>query len=94
MNEFIKFNLLEGIFWINLGMTSLVLYEILNKRYRTISLVSALALFLFGISDFIEIKKGSFLEPQLWWLYIWKIINVGIFLFIIVWYLKLRVSKE
>lgn len=94
MYDFTKFNLIEGIFWIFLSSVSVVLSIKLDRRYRAISITFAVALFLFGISDFVESRLGSFLEPHLWWLYVWKIILAVMFLIIIVWYFKLRLSKN
>ena len=93
MDEFTKFNLLEGSFWVGLGVVTFVLLWVFKKRYRAIALTGGAALLLFGISDFIEIKKGSFLEPQLWWLRVWKVINIAVFIFVFTWYFKLRLTK-
>jgi hypothetical protein len=94
MDSFITFNLIEGAFWILLSVAAFALSKKLDKQFRAISTTSAVALLLFGISDIIEFQMGSFLEPHLWWLYAWKIIIVGMFLFIIVWYFKLSLWQK
>lgn len=94
MDDFTKFNLIEGTFWIFLSAVSFVLSKKLRQRYRVITLISSGAFLLFGISDLLEAQLGSFLEPHLWWLFLWKIVIVGIFFLIIAWYFKLRLLKK
>jgi hypothetical protein len=92
MDYFIKFNLLEGIFWIVLGLVvfSLFLSGRFRQRYRSLLLFSSIVLVFFGASDFVEIKIGSFLEPEALWLLWWKIAGVAGLIVAFVWYFKIR----
>ena len=74
------FNLIEGIWWIGLGVWLMSIAAI-SKYYKT---VLAIILILFGISDFVEMVTGAWWQP--WWLLAWKAlcITVGIILFILI----------
>lgn len=91
MDSFTRFNIFEGIFWLGLGIISLILNQTLAEKYRKLSLVSAVVFLLFGLSDFIEIKTAGFL-PDSPWLLIWKVANVVGIVVVIVWYFKIRVK--
>ena len=87
-----QFNLVEGIFWIILGMGAAVFYYYCSTKYKKISAFTAFILITFGISDFFQVVYGSFLVPGMEWLLIWKVIDViGLFT-IFTWYLILRIK--
>ena len=44
-------------------------------RPRRLALVAGVALVLFGLSDLVEIRTGSWLRP--WWLFVWKAVCLG-----------------
>lgn len=94
MDEFVGFNLYEGSFWVLLGITSCVLNKFSPQKYNKITITAGIIFILFGISDYIEIKIGGFLYPIIWWLLIWKVACVIGMIFIIVWYLKLRLNQK
>jgi Ca2+/Na+ antiporter len=87
------FNLAEGTFWIILGAMCLVAYFKVNSKYKKIALFSTFVLVTFGISDYAQVAFGSFFQPGMEWLYLWKIIDVvGLFV-IVTWYLILRTRR-
>jgi hypothetical protein len=53
-------------------------------------MVAGFVLVVFGFSDFAEVWFGSFLEPGMTWLFVWKIMGVASLASIILWYLLLR----
>ncbi len=91
MNDYIQFNLLEGIFWIFLGLSSIILHGLVPTIYKKLAIFSAIVLIFFGISDFIEIITNGFI-PGPWWLFAWKITNVIGLIGVFIWYIKLRVK--
>ena len=91
MDSFTLFNLLEGSFWIFIGIASVVLFWFIPKNYQRLSFSAGIILIVFGISDFVEICTGGFLPGPLW-LLTWKTANVLGLIGIIVWYLKLRLK--
>lgn len=48
----------------------------------------------FGISDFLEIQFGSFLERDMAWLLVWKIACVIGLVAAFVWYMRLRIFGQ
>jgi hypothetical protein len=93
MSDYTLFNLYEAIFWIVIGIVCSVFSGYLPLKYKNISISASLTFILFGISDFVEIKTQGFFYPIVWWLLIWKIIGVAVIVFLIIWYLKLRLEK-
>jgi hypothetical protein len=91
--DYIQFNLLEGLSWIGLGIISIILTKRVPKQYVRLALFSASVLVLFGISDFAEAKFGSFFEPGMIWLLVWKILCVVGLTVTIIWYLWIRIHK-
>lgn len=88
-----QFNLYEGVFWVFLGLVALFTYAQVPRRYRMLCVFIAIVLITFGVSDFVQVLYGSFLQPQMWWLLIWKIVNVIGLVLCVVWYLFLRIAK-
>lgn len=88
-NIWIAFNTYEALLWF---LLSFGLY--LSARHWPASLqtwrrFTALNLFLFGITDLVELYTGGFLHTAPWLLY-WKIIHVGGFLLSLWWYVRVR----
>ena len=94
MDEFVRFNLYEGSFWILLGAVSYVLNKFTSQKYSKITAIATAIFILFGLSDYVEVKMGGFLYPIIWWLLAWKIACVVGIIFIISWYLKLRLQTK
>ena len=67
------FNLVEGIFWIGLGV-----WVLLTRRFIHKQLLYSLAITLiaFGISDFVETHTGAWWTP--FWLLAWKAICISV----------------
>lgn len=75
----ITFNLVEGVFWIVLGIEVLLgkLVTIIPYKFAV-----GVILVIFGISDFVEISTEAWWQP--WWLLVWKgLCIVGGLIFII-----------
>lgn len=85
------FNLLEGTFWVVLGVMSLFIYRKVNKVYGRLTLFSAFIFITFAISDFVQAVYGSFLVEGMEWLLLWKIVDVIGLCVIPVWYVILRI---
>ena len=90
MDRYIQFNALEGALWMLLAGVAYIVYRLVSPRYNKISIVSMVLLLLFGISDFLEIGVGNFLEPDLWWLFAWKVACVIGLVAVFVWYVWLK----
>jgi len=88
-----QFNFIEGCFWILLGLLCLYLYFKVAGKYKRISLFSSATLVTFGISDFMQVLYGSFFQPGMLWLYIWKAVDVIALVLVFVWYLVLRIKR-
>lgn len=87
------FNLIEGVFWLCLGIVSLFMYFKVEKKYQSLALFSVLIFCTFGVSDFFQAVYGSFLIQGMEWLFIWKIIDVIGLCAIPLWYLILRIRE-
>jgi len=93
MDSYVTYNLYEAVFWIAVGVICYFGSKYLPCKYKKILISASLILPLFGLSDLVEIKTQGFLYPVIWWLLMWKIISVILIMFLIVWYLKLRLQK-
>ena len=93
MEEFVRFNIYEGIFWIGLGNTALILYFSLREKYHTLALFSFFVFILFGVSDFLEILVGGIFEPHQRWLLALKGASIISMTAATIWYIKLRIQK-
>ena len=89
------FNLYEGIFWV--GLSALILVFLLLMKVpsslKNWSRFSVVVLALFGVSDFMQVKYGTFLQEGMMWLLIWKTVCVIGLVVMAVWYLKIRLKK-
>ncbi len=86
------FNLCEGTFWI-LCAVGVYLYTFYTSRVFLPWLkFSSLNLFLFGITDYVEMYTGGFLHTSHWLLY-WKITHVTGLIISVGWYLFLRLKR-
>ncbi|MEN8252016.1 MAG: hypothetical protein ABFQ53_00330 [Patescibacteria group bacterium] len=89
--DFRTFNLVEGIYWVSLGIFVLTLSKIISSKYQKLTLFASGTLILFGLSDFIEISTGAYWEP--WWLLALNIFCILGLIVSFIWYIKLRYSK-
>lgn len=92
MDAYTKFNFLEGLFWIIVGCVFFAASYLAQPRFRNFLIFTAGVFLLFGVSDFLEIKFGSFLEDGMLWLLAWKIACVVGLIAALVWYVRLRMS--
>ncbi len=81
------FNLIEGILWIGIA-AGLIHQSRSKKRFRGLLIGSAIAFFLFGISDFIEIQTRAWYRP--WTLLALKVGCVVFLIFQFFRYLKIK----
>ena len=88
-----QFNFLEGCFCLFLAALVVVAYFRAAALYRNLLLFAAVGLFLFGVSDFMQVLYGSFFEPGLWWLYVWKVVNLLWLVVVLPWYVVLRIRN-
>lgn len=91
--ESATFNLLEGLWWVSLGLMTLGFVTFVSPRYRALAMVSACLLIVFGVSDFVQVRYGSFLVSGMEWLWYWKIGNVVGLCSMVLWYLWLRLKS-
>jgi hypothetical protein len=89
--SYYAFNFIEAIFWIILGLSAFAsLYNAEKGRYRQLAVYTLGVFIAFGLSDLAETWYGSFLEPQLTWLLVWKILNVLAIFYGFYWYFRLK----
>ncbi len=58
------FNLAEGVLWVAIGVALLVSAAFNRGLWFRLRIVAALSFVLFGISDFIEMRTGSWWKPS------------------------------
>jgi hypothetical protein len=68
------FNLGEGILWIAIGTALSISAVFYRADWLRLRIVAALSFVLFGVSDFIEMRSGSWWNPL--WLLAIKLICV------------------
>lgn len=78
------FNLVEGVLWVGIGIV-LLWRSRSPQGVRFPIIVAGVTFILFGISDFIEIRTGSWFEPP--WLLLWKVGCVVSLVSCLIWYL-------
>ena len=71
------YNEFEVVLWIGISLVILWRSRRLPVAQVRIARVAALAFFLFGISDAVEVRTGAWWTP--WWLFAWKAACVGAF---------------
>lgn len=89
-DSYAAFNLIEGLFWIILGLVAFGVSSRIPHELRRFAHVQAANLGVFGVSDIVEALAGSFFEPGMEWLFAWKAINVILLVAAIPWYLWIR----
>jgi hypothetical protein len=87
------FNILEGLWWIACGFVCVLLAQ-QSPLYNKCALSAGVLFILFGVSDFGEVLWGSFFEPGMEWLLVWKMVNVIGLLGVFGWYIAVRLSKR
>ncbi len=89
-----QFNATEGLFWCLLGIVTTVASTRTPSRYKPLAYYATTVLVAFGVSDFLQVLYGSFFEPGLEWLFVWKIVNGIALLGIFVWYFVIRLKNK
>ncbi len=80
------FNLAEGLFWIGIGLALLWRSRSLENLVHP-ALFAGVIFLLFAVSDFIEMRTGSWFEPT--WLMIWNLACVLTLIACFFWYRRL-----
>ncbi len=88
----LEFNTYEAIFWLLLGVILYFSIRFVSSYYRKWLLFSSLNVFLFGISDIVEIYTGGFLHTAVWLLY-WKAVHVFGLVLSAIWYFLIRIKQ-
>ena len=88
---YVAFNYLEALFWIVLGISALNAGTTF-KEFRKIALFTGINLVIFGMSDILEARLGSFFDPGREWLFAVKALCVLGLIASVVWYLQIRLS--
>lgn len=90
--DFTTFNILEGIFWCVLSLLSLYTHKFIPDLGKTFWYLLSADFLFFGLSDFAEVSiQASFFTVGFEWLFIWKVICIGIFFLLFCYYLWKRV---
>ncbi|MDO8600034.1 MAG: hypothetical protein Q7R73_00230 [bacterium] len=92
--SYFMFNILEAAFWVGLGCAVLLLRNIKIGIYRQLAIFAFFIFLLFGVSDVLEIYVGNFFEPEMYWLLVWKVLNVIAIIGVFIWYFVLRLRRE
>ncbi|MFC1678830.1 hypothetical protein ACFL2T_01230 [Elusimicrobiota bacterium] len=82
------FNLCEGILWSVLGAILLWRSRKLDHPMHRLGGIGAITLFIFGVTDFIEVRTGAWWSP--WWLLALKVLCVVILLWVGLSYRRAR----
>ncbi|MCF6176854.1 MAG: hypothetical protein L3J71_13930 [Victivallaceae bacterium] len=56
-------NIIEGAFWITIAGIIYIRMQNKSKRLIKVGRIAIIALFMFGISDFIEVNTGAWYKP-------------------------------
>jgi hypothetical protein len=86
MERFIISNLIEAGVWIVVGIGMGVLSTRLEKPYKNIVAVVAIASAVIGMGDIVEAFTGSMW--QAWWLILWNGGAMGALSFSLVWFVR------
>ena len=85
------FNLVEGVIWIAIGI-ALIWKSRSLERARSPAILAGVTFILFAVSDFIEIRTGSWYQPA--WLLLWNVTCVASLVSCLIWYLALRRKQD
>jgi hypothetical protein len=92
-NILIEFNLYEALFWIILSVSLCIAILVVKRTYVAWLYFNATNIFLFGVTDIVELYTGGFLHTTTWLLW-WKMIHVCGLVVGIMWYLHIRLKAE
>lgn len=84
----VQFNFIEAVFWIVLAVAFAILALVAKQDFTKLYLLTCIFLFLFGCSDFVEMRSGAWWRP--WWLLIWKAACVAAFLALYLWHRRIK----
>ena len=88
MNILAAFNFWEGILWLIIALIFFLFPVFSRIKGNKLNIFSGVLFFLFGISDFIEMKTGAWWRP--YWLLAWKAICLLGLAAVFVRYMKIK----
>lgn len=88
MDFYVLFNFIEAWYWIAVAALLASGSFIGKAEFRQLYRAAFISIVLFGCSDFVEMKTGSWYKP--WWLLVWKGMCILAFVFIFLWYRRIR----
>ena len=83
-------NLIEGFFWIAIGVCFIA--SLLKPARRRFKIIAAANFIVFGCSDFVEFHTGAWWQPT--WLLLWKGLCVAVMLLQFVFYLRAKSASS
>ena len=91
-HTYFLFNFFEGSFWIFLSCLCWYFGFKKSNDFRGVAIFTAIILFIFGVSDFVEIKTDGFIDHTEW-LFVWKGFCVAGLIFSTLWYFFISSKK-
>ncbi len=88
-----NFNFWEATFWFSCTALCIAGVRFISRRYYSWFIFTVANIFLFGLTDIIEIYTGGFIHTARW-LLVWKIVHVLGLVISIIWYIKLRLNSK
>ncbi|MEZ4104128.1 MAG: hypothetical protein R3B60_02480 [Candidatus Paceibacterota bacterium] len=92
VNIWREFNTYEALFWLILSLVVFLFKNHLPSKYKNWIIFSSINVFLFGVSDIVEIYTEGFLHTAKW-LLCWKALHVVGLVISFGWYIKLRLKS-
>ena len=83
-------NLIEGFFWIAIGVCFAV--AIMRPGRKRSKIIAAINFTMFGCSDFMEFHTGAWWQPT--WLLLWKGLCIIVMLLQFVFYLRAKSASS
>ena len=84
------FNYCEAVFWVFVSLVVLIAAVKASRQVKRIAYVAVPTLFLFGVSDIIEVYTGAWWRP--FRLLIWKSLCIAILLICVFFYWRQKVQ--
>ncbi len=86
------FNYCEAVFWVVVSLVVLIAATKSSRHIKKIAYVAVPTLFLFGVSDIVEVYTRAWWRP--FWLLLWKGLCIIILVSCVVYYWRKTLSEE
>jgi hypothetical protein len=86
------FNYCEAVFWAIVSLVILIGAAKTSRRVKKIAYVAVPTLFLFGVSDIVEVFTGAWWKP--FWLLLWKGLCIIVLVSCFVYYWRKTLSAD